>query len=154
MTRHANPSILAIDIGTTLGWALLAQGRVISGRFDMRPGNKEKPGIRFLRFRKEFLSNFRDVHEVYFEEVRRHEGTHAAHIYGGFWAILLSFCEENAIPYRGVEVAAWKQNLGLKGNAKKAEVIVEMRNRGHDPKDENEADALGILSFARKQRGA
>lgn len=154
MSRHANPSILAIDIGTKLGWALLAQGRIVSGGFDMRPAVGEKPGLRFLKFRREFLSNFRQVQEVYFEEVRRHEGTHAAHVYGGFWAILLAWCEENSIPYRGVEVSDWKKNLGISGRAKKTDVLEAMKERGFDPKTEDEADALGILSFARKQRGA
>lgn len=152
--RHAAPSILAIDIGTTVGWALLTEGKVVSGRFDMRPAEGEKPGIRFLKFRREFLPNFRSVREVYYEEVRRHEGTHAAHIYGGFWAILCAWCEENTIPYRGVEVAAIKRHVTGKGNANKLAMIEAMRKRGYNPVDDNEADALAILSFARHQRAA
>lgn len=150
--RHAAPSILAIDIGTKLGWALLAEGQVRSGTFDMVPRDGEGVGIRFLRFRREFLSNFRGVREVYFEEVRRHEGTHAAHIYGGLWAILCAWCEENAIPYRGVEVSAWKKHIGCKGNAAKPEVMDAIIRRGFEPTGYDEADALGILSYARKQR--
>lgn len=150
--RHAAPSILTIDIGTTLGWALLAEGRVVSGRFDMTPARGESAGVRFLRFRREFLPNFKAVREVYFEEVRRHEGTHAAHIYGGFWAILLSWCEENSIPYRGIEVAAIKKHVTGKGNARKADMVIAMQQRGFDPKDDNEADALAILSYARHLR--
>lgn len=152
--RHAAPSILTVDIGTTLGWALLAEGRVVSGRYDMTPKKGENPGVRFVRFKREFLSNFRAVREVYFEEVRRHEGTHAAHIYGGFWAHLLAWCEENSIPYRGVEVAAIKKHVTGKGNANKMAMIDAMRKRGYDPVDDNEADALAILSYARHQRAA
>ncbi len=150
--RHANPSILAIDLGTQVGWALLAEGRVISGSFDMRPAPGEGIGIRFLKFRREFLSNFRSVREVYFEEVMRHEGTHSAHVYGGLWAILCAWCEENSIPYRGVAVGAWKKNLGVKGNAGKPEVMEAIRRRGLEPASQDEADALGILSYVRKQR--
>lgn len=153
--KHNNPSILAIDIGTQTGWALLTEGKVVSGTFDMSPRSKnEKAGIRFLRFRKEFLPNFKQIREIYYEEVRRHEGTHAAHIYGGFWAILCSFCEENSIPLYAVEVSQWKQSLGCKGNASKADIQEALKQRGVPFSGENEADALGILSHARKNRGA
>lgn len=150
--RHANPSILALDLGTLTGWALLSEGKVVSGTFDMSPRNKhEKVGIRFLRFRKEFLPNFRKVHKIYYEEVRRHEGTHAAHIYGGFWAILCAFCEENTIPLQPVEVAQWKMGLSCKGNASKKDVLAAIQKRGFNTNDYNEADSLGILTYARKQ---
>lgn len=154
MSRHAAPSILALDLGTQCGWALLHNGKVVSGTFDMRPSAHERVGVRFIRFRRELLSTFRSVREVYFEEVRRHEGTHAAHIYGGLWAHLLAFCEENNIPYRGVEVAAIKKHVTGKGNASKLAMVDAMRQRGFNPVDDNEADALAILSYARTQRGA
>jgi hypothetical protein len=150
--RHANPSILALDLGTKTGWALYSEGEVISSTFDMVPRNGEGVGIRFLRFRREFLNNFKNVREVYFEEVRRHEGTHAAHIYGGLWATLCAWCEENTIPYHGLEVAQIKKHVTGKGNANKAQMVAAMRERGYKPIDDNEADALAILSFARKQR--
>lgn len=152
--RHANHSILFLDIGTQLGWALLAEGKVVSGTFDMRPHAGEKIGIRFLKFRSEFLRNFRSVREVYYEEVRRHEGTHAAHVYGGLWAILCAWCEENCIPYKGVEVSVIKKHATGKGNAKKQQVMAAMRQRGYDPQDDNEGDALAGLSYVRKQKAA
>lgn len=151
--RHAQPSILSIDLGTTIGWALLSEGKVVSGSYDMVPVPGEKFGVRVIKFRR-FLNNFKQVREVYFEEVRRHEGTHAAHVYGALWGQLCAWCEENAIPYRGAEVAAIKKHVTGKGNAKKAVVIEAMKERGFDPVDDNEADALAILSFARTHRGA
>ena len=42
---------------------------------------------------------------VYFEEVRRHAGTDAAHLYGGFLATLTSWCEQHGIAYQGVPMA-------------------------------------------------
>ena len=150
--RHAAPSILALDLGTTTGWALFSEGRVVSGSFSMIPRNGEGVGIRFLRFRRELLNNFKSVREVYFEEVRRHEGTHAAHIYGGLWATLCAWCEENTIPYKGVEVGMWKKAIVGKGNVGKKEVMACMKARGFDPIDDNESDALAILSYARRNR--
>ena len=152
--RHAAPSILALDLGSLLGFAVLSQGKVVSGTYDMRPAKGQHPGMRFAIFENEFLRQFRSVREVYYEEVRRHEGTHAAHVYGALWGILVKWCYENSIPCYSREVAAIKKFATGKGNSKKELVIDAMRKRGYDPVDDNEADALAILSFARHNRGA
>lgn len=150
--RHASPEMLALDLGTQCGWALLSKGKVVSSTFDMRPSEGELPGVRFLKFEREFLPTFRNVREIWFEKVRRHEGTHAAHIYGGFWAILCAFCAKHDIRLFECEVSQIKQHIIGKGRASKAQIIEAMKNRGFAPGDDNEADALAILSFARKQR--
>lgn len=150
--RHANPSILALDLGSQLGFALLSQGKVISGMYDMRPAQGQEPGLRFAIFENEFLRKFRAVNQVYYEEVRRHEGTHAAHIYGALWGILHKWCYQNNIPCQSREVAHIKKHVTGKGNANKTAVIEAMRQRGYDPEDDNEADALALLSFVRHQR--
>ena len=70
-----------------------------------RPGRYEGGGMRYLRFRQwlvELLAKSRraklageasPIDAVYFEEVRAHAGTDAAHIYGGFLATLSAWCE-------------------------------------------------------------
>jgi Holliday junction resolvasome RuvABC endonuclease subunit len=90
---------------------------------------------------------------VYFEEVRRHAGTDAAHIYGGFLASLTAWCEQNRIPYEGVPVGTIKRHVSGKGNADKAAVISAVRSRGFNPADDNEADAIAILLWAIDTRG-
>lgn len=152
--RHAQPSLLALDLGTQTGWAVLAEERVISGTFDMRPAHGEGIGVRFLRFRRELLNPLRGIREVYYEDVRRHEGTHAAHVYGALWGTLCAWCEEHAVPYHGVGVGEWKKSLGCKGNAGKEYVLAAIRQKGFNAASFDEADALGILSYARKIRGA
>ena len=42
---------------------------------------------------------------IYFEEVRRHAGTDAAHIYGGLLATLTAWCEQHASPIRACRSA-------------------------------------------------
>ena len=83
-----------------------------------------------------------------FEEVRRHVGTDAAHLYGGFLATLTSWCEQQGIAYQGVPVGTIKKHATGKGNAGKAEVIAAMRVLGHPVTDDNEADALALLHWA------
>lgn len=141
--------ILTLDLGTTTGWATNSMKPHQSGTVSFKPGRYEGGGMRFLRFRR-WLSEMHktvDVTECYFEEVRRHKGVDAAHIYGGFLAALSEFCEEHNIPYQGVPVGTIKKFATGKGNAGKDQMIESMREKGFDPKDDNEADALALLEF-------
>ena len=88
----AHPAILALDLGTTTGWALRGQnGGITSGTMTFRPSRFEGGGMRFLRFRAwlaEVAGLSGGVARIVFEEVRAHAGTDAAHIYGGFLGML------------------------------------------------------------------
>ncbi|MFP3021586.1 MAG: hypothetical protein ACEY3K_01110, partial [Wolbachia sp.] len=77
----------------------------------------------------------------------RHLGTDAAHCYGGFLAVLSAWCEENNIPYQGVNVKTIKRFIAGNGNASKSEVIEAIREKGFFPKDDNEADALALMFY-------
>ena len=88
------------------------------------------------------------INAVYFEEVRRHAGVDAAHAYGGFMGHLTAWCEHHNIPYQGVPVGTIKKHATGKGNAGKDEMIAAAKARGHDPVDDNEADALALLHWA------
>lgn len=145
-------SILAIDLGTTTGWALRPrEGLITHGFVSFRPQRFEGGGMRFLRFKRwlsEIKSLTNDIHLVYFEEVRRHLGVDAAHVYGGLLATLTTWCEHHRIPYQGVPVGTIKKHATSKGNANKDEVIAAMRGKGHTVTDDNEADALALLHWA------
>jgi Holliday junction resolvasome RuvABC endonuclease subunit len=148
----ASRAILSLDLGTTTGWAMqLAGGAIESGSTSFRPSRYDGGGMRYLRFHG-WLSNITadaaGIEAVYFEEVRRHIGTDAAHLYGGFLATLTAWCEQNAIPYEGVPVGTIKRHVAGKGNADKSAVIAAVRARGFNPADDNEADAIAILLWA------
>ncbi|MCZ2174222.1 MAG: hypothetical protein LC110_06785 [Burkholderiales bacterium] len=145
-------TILALDLGTTTGWALRgSDGNITSGSESFRPQRFEGGGMRFLRF-KRWLTELKAVtggiDALHFEEVRRHVSTDAAHAYGGFLATLTAWCEHHQIPYQGVPVGTIKKHATGKGNAGKDEVIASVRARGHTPSDDNEADALALLHWA------
>lgn len=147
-----NSTILALDLGTTTGWALRSSdGAITSGSAGFRPQRFEGGGMRFLRF-KRWLAELKDmtggIHALYFEEVRRHVSTDAAHAYGGFLATLTAWCEHHQIPYQGVPVGTIKKHATGKGNASKDDVLSAMRALGHAPADDNEADALALLRWA------
>ena len=154
-------TVLALDLGTTTGWALrLPDGSVTHGFVSFKPQRFEGGGMRYLRFRRwldemQELTNAESqqggLASIYFEEVRRHLGVDAAHAYGGFLATLTSWCEHQKIPYQGVPVGTIKRHATGKGNAGKAEVIEAMKARGFVVSDDNEADALAILGWANAQ---
>ena len=109
--------------------------------------------MRFRNWLNQLHADSETISAVYFEEVRRHAGTDAAHIYGGFLACLGAWCEEHAIAYQGVPVGTIKRFATGKGNADKAGVIDAMRARGYAPVDDNEADAIAILLWAIETAG-
>ena len=145
--------ILALDLGTTTGWALHTDaGQVVSGSGSFKPSRFEGGGMRFLRF-KRWLTELKSATEphrvgaIYFEEVRRHAGVDAAHCYGGFLGVLTAWCEHHQIPYSGIPVGTIKKHATGKGNADKAAMVAAARARGFDPADDNEADALALLEL-------
>ena len=149
-------TILALDLGTTTGWALRsADGSISSGTESFKPHRFEGGGMRYLRF-KHWLTEVKQtsdgVDAVYFEEVRRHLGVDAAHAYGGFMAHLTAWCEHHQIPYQGIPVGTIKKHATGRGNASKDEMIAAMKARGHSPADDNEADAQALLHYALTQQ--
>ena len=153
-TDNMNTTILALDLGTTTGWALSGRdGSITSGSQSFKPQRFEGGGMRFLRF-KRWLTDIKQcndgIDQVVFEEVRRHVGVDAAHAYGGFMGQLTAWCEHHQIPYQGVPVGTIKKHATGKGNASKDEMVASVRARGHSPADDNEADAIALLYLARE----
>lgn len=155
--RPDQPSLLALDLGTMTGWALRpSNAAIVSGTASFKPSRYDGGGMRFLRFQNWLDQAARDaqtIGAVYFEEVRRHLGTDAAHLYGGFLSILTAWCEQRGIAYQGVPVGTIKRFATEKGNAGKDAVVAAIRARGFQPADDNEADALAILLWAIETNG-
>jgi Holliday junction resolvasome RuvABC endonuclease subunit len=152
--------ILAIDPGTHCGWAIRNGNMYYSGTWDLSTGRFSGGGMRYLRFCKFLdeakLSTSGQVFDaVYFEEVRAHKGTDAAHVYGGIVAHLMTWCEQQQpkIPYQGIPVSHVKRAAtgkgGGKGTDKPAMVAAaKLAWPEQDIKDDNQADALWILRSA------
>ncbi|SHE63597.1 hypothetical protein SAMN05444279_105119 [Ruegeria intermedia] len=149
--------ILALDLGTTTGWAIRGfDGLITSGTASFKPGRYDGGGMRYLRFTNwltELDRRSGPIATIWFEEVRRHAGTDAAHVYGGLLASLTSWGELRGIPYAGVPVGTIKRHATGKGNANKDAMIAAAQARGFNPADDNEADAIAILHWAIETRG-
>jgi hypothetical protein len=151
------PTILGLDLGTTTGWALRpADGLITSGTVSFRPSRYDGGGMRYLRFTNWLTELDRlsgPIAAIWYEEVRRHAGTDAAHVYGGLMATLTAWAELRGVAYQGVPVGTIKRHATGKGNAPKDTMIAAARARGFSPADDNEADAIAILHWALETRG-
>jgi hypothetical protein len=150
-------AILALDLGTSTGWAVRTfDGLITSGTVCFRPNRFDGGGMRYLRFTNWLTEIDRlsgPIGAIFYEEVRRHAGTDASHVFGGLMATLTAWGELRGVPYQGVPVGTIKRHWAGQGNAPKQAMIAAARARGFSPADDNEADALAILHWALETRG-
>jgi len=142
-------TVLALDLGTTTGFATKTPaGNIVSGIQSFKQSRFDGGGMRFLKF-KRWLTEIKQsgVSEVYYEAVRRHAGTDAAHCYGGYLATLQLWCEQHEIPYAGVPVGTIKKFACGNGRASKQEMIDFASSKGFKTKTHDEADAIAILFY-------
>jgi crossover junction endodeoxyribonuclease RuvC len=153
MEKHKSPRFLALDLGTKMGWAMESRHVRIYGTEDFSTKRFEGGGMRYIRFQEwlESQSELAEIDRIYFEEVRRHAGTAAAHVYGGFMATLTSWCEKNKIPYESVPVKTIKKFITGKGNASKQMVIDAVKARGFNVDNDNEADAIALMLYVKEK---
>ena len=138
--------ILGLDLGLKCGWCLRHRPGVYdSGVWHLKQDRFSGAGMRFMTFRHLLQEVFEDFHPhaVVFEEVHRHEGTAAAHLYGGFMAVVQEECEIRKVPYQGIPVGTIKKLATGKGNANKSAIIKASKERWPDQhfEDDNECDA-------------
>lgn len=141
---------LALDLATTCGYALVREdGRIESGVEKFAPKKREGEGMRWVRFRNWLIDtkNTRGFDRVAYELVvgAGPGQVYAQQVYGGFLAVLQSFCEHHQIPYHGHHVGTIKKAWTGKGNATKEEMVARAELLGFRPKDHNEADAIALL---------
>ena len=139
--------ILSIDIGTSCGWAVLDGdgGYVASGTFRLK--TRGHPGRRYLDLRHHLATIIRlyGPQVVVYEQVRRHAGTRAAHVYGGLLAVLQEWACVHELPIHGVEVSHVKRAATGKGRASKQEMQRAAIDRwALNSVGEDEADALWV----------
>lgn len=158
--------ILALDLGTKTGW-VLSTGPVEHGIqiFDVKRG--ESPGMRYLRFnrwledlvlttilnhgkKKEPVIGSRVDLIVY--EQTHHRGGAATEVAAGFATRVQEFCARYGIHHAAVHSATLKKFATGKGNAKKPAMIEAARKKlGYQGKSDDEADALWLLEYARRE---
>ncbi len=149
-------SVLGLDLGSKSGWAVRRHnGLITTGTCEFKNSRYDGGGMRFVRFRSWLheICLAEGVSQIFFEEVRRHKGVDAAHVYGGFLAHLTGFCEERGIAYSGLPVGEIKKFATGNGRAAKEAMIASAQQAGINPADDNEADAYFVLALGCQQIG-
>ena len=145
-------NILALDLATRTGWAMNVKKRIMSGVvvFDVQRG--ESPGMRFHRLNSWLRMHVGPVDLIIYEQAH-HRGGAATMVGVGMATHVMTFAAENNIDLMTVHTGTLKKWATGKGNASKEEMIKAAQDRGHMPKDDNEADALLMLEYAMHQVG-
>ena len=145
--------ILAIDCGDQTGWASLSSG-VESGSINFKSRYGEGSGMRYSNFRT-WLENMLDKNvcpDLVIYEMAHLRGRAASEILSGYITRIQEECDRRKINYTFVHSGTLKKWATEKGNASKAEMVREAKKRfGIKVKDDNEADALLLLDYAREK---
>lgn len=142
--------ILAIDPATRCGWA---HSDGMGGTWDLSIRRDESAGMRLLRLR----GKLKEIHQTLGIEVLAFEAARNAApkmqgalvIQAQLQAVIVTFCEDNQIQYRGFSPTEVKKHATGKGNASKEEMIHFAKQKWPliQIADDNHADALHILSL-------
>lgn len=148
--------ILALDLGTKTGWAFYdpAYGDIPASGSELLYKVRQPRVTRWLNF-KALLARLQmecrtqygqPIDVVVYEEIRRHQGTRAAHIYGAFEAILELWANSVRAELVPMQVGTIKKKWTGSGSAKKIMMMAVAERLGYAPADDNEADAIAIAS--------
>lgn len=147
---HVRP-VLALDLGTRVGWAMRTASGISSGAVSFAQGSRESRGDRLNRWSQWLAGMNRDpLAFVAYELVRAHGpgGVLTAHCYGQFEGVLLAWAARAGVDVRPVGVSTVRKAIVGKGNANKQAAETAIRARGFDPASHDEADALAVLLWA------
>lgn len=141
--------ILAIDPATKTGWAV---SKLLSGSEDFKPRNGESSGYKLIKF-KNFFNKLIETEKIELVVFERAGGRFKNDImsHAKFIAIIEIICIEKGIDYKPYSSGEIKMHATGKGNAKKPDMIKAAIRLFKKPiQDDNEADALCLLSLAQK----
>jgi len=155
-------TVLAIDIGTNLGWAFAKDGVITAwGVEDFRLKGDEHNGSgrRLIQFHN-WLQDFCGVDEVFYERVganMRNAGANQSHF--EMRGILSMFCYGSGIPLLDVHNITLKKKFAGHGRATKEEMCATAHHLGWNGgikgtgQDHDAADAVALIFCLLRDRG-
>lgn len=149
--------ILALDPSTHCGFA---HSSGPCGTFDLSIRRDESKGMRFIRLVGKLNDILRAVGvDVLVYEAARHAGMKmigALVVQAELQGVIVHWCEENKLEYRGYSPSEIKKHATGSGNANKELMLRSAIHRWPDKDipDDNTADALWLLDLATHQYGA
>ena len=144
--------ILALDPSTHCGFAYSCG---ISGEWDLSVRRDESSGMRLIRLRGKLNEIHSDggIDLLVFEAARNSmPGMQGSLVrQAELQAIIILWCEDNKINYRGYSPSEIKKHATNKGNSGKEKMIASAETKFNKQNlSDNEADALWLLDLARR----
>lgn len=145
--------ILAVDIATVCGYALLKEDNTIeSGTVSFKRKSTQSNGMQFLLFENWIEEKIKThkVKYVFYENSTRF--FRAAKSHANFEGILLKLSAQYSLEYDSVTATQLKKYATGKGNCKKLDMVIAAIDIFNIfIEDDNHADALFILDYFRKK---
>ncbi len=151
-------TILSIDMGSTMGWALCQDNKILYSGTEALSAKDSHPGHRFLRFHN-WLMDFKGVDEIIYEVVGSFQNADSAKIYCGLLAVLQMFCLTHGKRLVGLHAMTVKKEFCGSGRADKEEICsmchaLGWKNGKQGTRlDHDEADAIAVLFCVLARRG-
>lgn len=128
--------IIAIDLGTYCGVSILDIDGAPQIYTTALNSNRKTYGMQFAAFEtalEDIISKYHKskVCAVFFEDVKRHSSTAAAHMYGYYRGALQRLCHKYNIECVGIAVGTIKKHVTGSGNASKEMVAESCKERIH-----------------------
>lgn len=151
---YTDMKILALDPATHCGFA---HSCGISGTWDLSIRRDESSGMRLIRLRAKMqeILNGAGIDLVVYEAARnagpKMQG--ALVVQAMLQGVIVLWCEENHLQYKGLSPSEIKKHATGKGNANKDLMVSSAKAKWPTVPigDDNTADALWILDFAQQQ---
>lgn len=142
--------LLALDIASVTGWAIVASGVLTSGSQDFRRGKHTHPGAphaMFANWLRDSLRYVKPTHVVYEGSAGFFKSQTAVQICVGMRGVCLSECAKAGIPVVEYAATAVKKNFTGSGRSEKPAMMTEFRRRfPTEPiTDANQIDAVALM---------
>lgn len=146
--------ILALDPATNCGFA---HSDGAFGTWDLSIRRDESRGMRLIRLRGK-LNEFKGQVDLVVFEAARNAGPKmqgALVVQSELQSVVVVWCEDNKVEYKGVSPSEVKKHATGKGNAGKDQMVAAAVSKWPSRKigDDNMADALWILDLAERSWG-
>ena len=142
--------ILAIDQATKAGWAVSSE---ISGVWNLSVLRDESAGMRLIRFRAKLkeIIQLENIDLVVYERVAGRFKA-AISVSAELAGTLKVVCEDAKVEYRAFSAGEIKKHATGKGNSGKPLMVAAAKLKWPNIEiiDDNHADALWLLDFAKK----
>lgn len=151
-------TILSLDLGSTTGWCFVRNGVIVESDVVNLVRKNTHPGDRFLRFQN-FLSQYKGVSEICYENVPGFKSADAARVHCGLLSIVQMFCHVRGIRMTAIKPKTIKKEFAGNGNADKAAMCRTAHRlgwkNGHPDTDidHDECDAIALAWVKLKRAG-